>query len=245
MTTVESAVAKLELALDRGDWGPGARLPPERELAVRLGIGRSSLRKALAVLEQRGRIWRHVGQGTFVTQSVPDEVVATLRLAPPPGPADVLELRQMIEPAIASAAAMRGTAPEINRLRLMVEEGARASDWEAWEEIDSRFHTRLAAASRNPLLVGVLETLNVIRRQKEWGTLRRTSLNPELQKAYSQQHRALVDAIAARDARGAAAAMRVHLAAVRMAMIGDPADISSASEINEKASQSTGETNVI
>ncbi|NNU80850.1 FadR family transcriptional regulator [Halovulum dunhuangense] len=223
MTIVDNTLAILEMALDRGDWAPGERLPPERTLAARLGVGRSSLRKALAELERQGRIRRHVGQGTFVAVPPESEVVATLRLTPPPGPADVLELRLMIEPAIAALVALRGTVQDIARLRALIEEGAAARDWEAWEDLDSRFHARLAQASRNPLLTGVLETTNVIRRQGEWGALRSSTLNPERQRAYTDQHRALVDAIARRDAPGAAAAMRAHLAAVQSAMTGDAA----------------------
>jgi DNA-binding FadR family transcriptional regulator len=224
MSVTQDALSLLRQALDRGEWQPGDRLPPERELARSLGVGRSSLRNALAELERDGRIWRHVGQGTFVSSSDADEVVATLRLNPPPSPADVLELRQMIEPAIAAAAALRGTAPDLHRLRRLVEEGARARDWAEWERVDSRFHTALAAASRNPLLVGVLDTLNIIRGQKEWGRRRRSSLTPEWQEAYTEQHRALVDAITSRDPSAAAAAMRRHLQAVHAAMVGDGTD---------------------
>ena len=183
-------------------------------------MSRSSLRKALDVLEQRGRIMRHVGRGTFVAEAGPDVVTASLRLSPPPGPADVLDLRQMIEPQIAAAAAIRATGPEIGRLSDLIEAAAAASDWAGWERLDSRIHSQLAQSTRNPLAVGVLDTLQVIRRQEEWGALRRKSIDPERQAFFSAQHRRLAERIAARDAAGAAEEMRAHLDSVRKAMTG-------------------------
>ncbi len=222
--TAEATAARLGADIAAGRWEDGARLPAERALAAEMGVSRATLRKALAALERRGRIRRHVGQGTFVTAPTTEEVTATLRLSPPPSPADVLELRRMIEPAIAAAAALRATAPELRRFSAIVEDGAEAAGWEAWEEADSRFHTQLAVACRNPLLTGVLETLNVIRAQAEWTSLRRGTLTRAAQRAYAAQHRALVDALAARDPAVAATAMRDHLDAVRAAMIGGAAD---------------------
>ena len=224
MADVDPTLQQLERALDGQRWGMGERMPPERELARDLGVGRSALRRALSKLEARGRIRRHVGQGTFVAAPPAEEVTATLRLSPPPGPADVVELRLMIEPAIAAAAALRASDPAIARLRVLAAEGAEARDWQSWETADSRFHTALAQAARNPLLSGVLETLNVIRRQREWGELRRTTLTSARQQTYSRQHAALVDAVARRDAPGSAAAMRAHLVAVQRSMIGDSGD---------------------
>lgn len=225
MTVPESTLGTLLAALDEGRWAPGSRLPPERKLARELGIGRSSLRAALAELERLGRIWRHVGQGTFVSEDPGAAVIAALRIDPPPSPADVFELRLMIEPQIAAAAAMRASAPEIRRMLSLVDQGARASDWAEWEKIDTDFHTSLAAAARNGLLVGVLETVNVIRAQREWGEMRSKTLNGERQAAYVRQHRSIVDAVEARDPSAAAVAMRDHLAGVHRAMLGTAADL--------------------
>lgn len=219
MSAIDTALRNLTAALDRGDWGAGERLPPERVLAGQLGVGRSTLRKVLEVLEEDGKLRRHVGQGTFVTGARQHGVVATLRLDPPPSPSDVLELRLMVEPDIAATAALRATAPEIEELRDAVEGARRRTGWEEWEEADTRFHIGIAGATRNPLLVGVLNTLDIIRRQREWGQLRSTTLNPDRQRTYVAQHLAVVEAIARRDPPGAAAAMRIHLAAVRDAMI--------------------------
>lgn len=224
MSVTSNTLAHLLARLDSGQWAPGTRLPPERQLAKSLGVGRSSLRVALAELERLGRIRRHVGQGTFVLGSGSEEVVTTLRIDPPPSPADVFELRMMIEPAIAAAAAMRASAPAVRNLRTLIGEGRGATDWADWERADKAFHTALGRASRNPLLVGVLETVNVIRSQREWGEMRSATLNPERQRRYTEQHTIIVDAISANDPAGAAAAMRDHLTAVNRTMLGDVSD---------------------
>ena len=225
MAIPEAAFGTLLRAIDGGRWKPGDRLPAERDLARELGIGRSTLRLALAELERRGRIWRHVGQGTFVTETPDSEVVTTLRITPPPGPADVFELRLMIEPQIAASAAMRATDPEIRLLAQLADDGERASDWTDWETADTGFHTAVARTSRNSLLVGVLETVNAIRAQRQWGETRSRTLSPERQSIYVRQHRAIVTAIEERDPPAASAAMREHLASVHRAMVGDSTDL--------------------
>lgn len=225
MPVTATALGTLLRAIDGGRWKPGERLPPERELARELGIGRSTLRIALGELERRGRIWRHVGQGTFVAEAPDTEVVTTLRITPPPSPADVFELRLMIEPQIAAAAAMRATAPEIRFLNQTADDGERAEDWTAWESADTEFHTALARTCRNPVLVGVLETVSAIRAQRQWSETRSRTLNADRQAAYVRQHRAIIAAIDGRDPSRAAAAMRDHLAAVHRAMVGDAADL--------------------
>jgi GntR family transcriptional regulator, uxu operon transcriptional repressor len=225
MAVSQEVLGALLLAIDGGRWKPGERIPPERVLAEELGVGRSSLRLALAELERTGRIRRHVGQGTFVTEDPGAVVVTTLRIAPPPSPADVFELRLMIEPQIAALAALRAAEPDVRRLHRIVERGAAAADWVAWEAADAEFHTALAGMARNPLLNGVLETVNAIRAQRRWGETRAQTLNPDRQDAYVRQHRAIVAAIEAHDPTAAAEAMRDHISAVHRAMVGAATDL--------------------
>jgi DNA-binding FadR family transcriptional regulator len=219
MATADQALTQLRAALERGEWAAGGRLPPERELAARLGAGRGTLRKALDRLAHEGLIRRRVGEGTFVAEAPG----ATLRFAAAPSPADVLEARRMLEPAIAAAAALRARAPEIDALRALAE-APDEDDWKAWEDRDTAFHAAVAAASRNPLLTALLETLQEIRRREDWGRLRRETVTPSHRRAHARQHAAIAAAIADRDAAGASAAMRAHLVAVEAAMTGGPAD---------------------
>src|SRR5450755_243236 len=95
--------------------GPGSRLPTERQLAVDLGVTRSSVRHALALLEAQGRISREVGRGTFLREPVPQPAVPAqpdgggARAGAPDGdgrpgpvgadfaPADVMTVRRLLE----------------------------------------------------------------------------------------------------------------------------------------------------
>lgn len=215
MGTVDKVLGALRGALDRGEFAPGARLPAERALALSLGLGRGTLRKALDTLAREGRIRRRVGEGTFVC----DTPAATLRFAAQPSPSDIMEARRMLEPAIAAAAALRARPDEIAALRRLASLPPDA-DFRAWEERDTAFHAAIAAAARNPLLSALLDTLHEMRQGGDWERLRRRTVTPSRHRAHARQHAAIADGIAARDPATAATAMRAHLIEVEAAMTG-------------------------
>lgn len=68
--------SRAETRIRSGAWAPGTRLPPERELCELLDVSRTTLRQALAELEERGLISRHQGRGTFVTRPRVDAAVS-------------------------------------------------------------------------------------------------------------------------------------------------------------------------
>ncbi len=216
MATTTDTLEALRRDLDSGTWGPGAQLPAERELAARLGAGRGTLRKALRALEAEGRIRRRVGHGTFVAESA---AVAALRLEAAPTPADVMETRLMLEPAIAAAAALRARPEERAAIAGMADGGETGVG--DWERRDDAFHAAIAEASGNPLLVGLLETLRNLRGREDWERLRKSSHTADRRRAFLRHHRAIAEAVTRRDAAGAAAAMRAHLQAVEAAMFED------------------------
>lgn len=220
------ALNHLRRALESGRFPLHARLPPERALAVELGVGRSTLRKALAALEAEGWIWRHVGRGTFVGRHpVAPHAPGAWAADRPGSPAEVMEVRLMFEPAIAALAALRARPTEIAYMKRCLGKSETAPDWQTYERWDSTLHRAIAEASHNSLMLSFLEAINELRRQEDWGQLRRASLTPDRQRRYSEQHRAMVDAIAARDSPAAAQAMRRHLETVQRGLFDalDPA----------------------
>ena len=226
MATADETLRALRRALAEGVFAPDTRLPPERDLAARLRVGRGTLRKAFDALEREGLIRRRVGHGTFVQAQKPG-YDAALKLDAAPTPADVMETRLMVEPSIAAAAAMRANNESIAALRHLADDSVE-DDWREWERRDNAFHTALATASGNPLLVGLLETLHQMRRGDDWSRLRRLSHTADVQRGNIAHHQAIVAAIAERDAQGAARAMRTHLEGVQAGMMAHPATITGA-----------------
>lgn len=90
-----------------------SRLPPERQLCALLQVSRTTLRKGLDALESEGRIWRHVGKGTFVggrpqsVQSCAEALGADTTLS------ELLEARTLVEPQAARLAALRAESADI------------------------------------------------------------------------------------------------------------------------------------
>ena len=222
MSKITIAYAQLLNLLENGVFRDRSRLPPERDLALKLNVGRSTLRKALCLLEAEGRIWRHVGKGTFVGGPPHVNGGAILQQTPLISPAEVMEARLTVEPVIASTAALRATDEDIDYLRHCLDKSENAADWETYELWDGTLHRSVAKATHNGLLLCVLETINTIRQRKEWGQLRQHALNAERHQTYCSQHRAVVEAITGRNAQRAAALMQQHISTVMQNMIAVP-----------------------
>lgn len=193
--------------------GTDGRLPPERDLAALLGVGRTRLRKALAALETDGLLFRRHGMGTF---TVPPPVTDTRlkSLARNVTPADVMEVRMEVEPALAALAAERATNDEIRALRDLMANALATGTPEGYEIADAIFHFRIAELARNPLFLRVYDQIRTVREQSDWAAWRGDRLDAHRITELGQQHEALVDRIAAHDSAGAARAMEKHLTSI-------------------------------
>lgn len=221
---VREVVERLRQGLADGRLAPEGRLPPERDLAQDLGVSRGTLRKALMTLEREGRVWRHVGRGTFTSRPGGGwrgggRTAAAMDGRDDPmsqtSPAEVMEVRLMLEPRIAALAALRATPAELREMDACVVQGERAADVATFETWDGRLHRLVAASARNALLLTLFDTVNAAREGELWGRLKAASLTPERRRGYVRQHARIVAAIRDRDTDRAARLMDEHLAAVR------------------------------
>lgn len=211
------ALSQLRSLLDDGSFMADERLPPERDLAVRLGIGRRALRRALEVLEAEGRIWRHQGKGTFLG-SRPLHAESDLgELSKRTNPLEVMEVRLEIEPALARMAALRASNGDVERMTHLAEKTAESAggDADARELWDGALHRAIAEAAGNTLLLAIFDTVDRIRQDINWRQLRDRARSSSGQVRYVDQHRRIIAAIAERDAHAAEQAMREHLEQVR------------------------------
>jgi DNA-binding FadR family transcriptional regulator len=195
-------------------------LPPERDLVVQLQISRSALREAFDVLEAEGRIWRHVGRGTFVGRRPPVEPVTISLITALTRPSEVLETRLLVEPLLARLAASRASEGEIAEMQRLLEKSEVARDAKTWELWDGRLHRAVAEAAHNSLLLFVFDAFNAMRKEAKRSALRQAALTPERHAAYCRHHREYVMAIADRDPARAEAIMRRHIEAVRDGLLG-------------------------
>lgn len=222
---VEAPVARRKLSgevfdrllarISAGEFPQGSRLPSERELMERLGVGRPSVREALQALERMGFVTIVHGEGARVQPLSAQEVIGQMSeavLFMLANTEDMLEhlkeARLMFEVAMARLAAQRATKADIERLRLALEtHRASLDDPQKFLETDLEFHAAIAAASHNPIYVAVSTAM--------LGWLRRFHADVVqtrgAEKLTYSEHQKLFHLIASRDADAAEKWLTIHV----------------------------------
>ena len=212
--------------IDSGEFTAGSRLPPERELAVLLGVSRTSVREALISLEIAGRVEVRVGTGIFVQPRAGHRTGAALTPGPGvagvtgsrdegPGPFELLAARRLIEGEIAALAARHIRKTEIAALRDTIERMRNhGDDFEQRDAADRDFHAAIADATGNGSFALVVHALWEQRRGELWTKIEQHFHTPALREKTLSDHAAIVAALAARDSAAARTAMHRHLARV-------------------------------
>lgn len=215
-------VNKLQNLLESGRVRDGSRLPPERSLAAELGVSRAALRKALLVLVQEGRIWRHVGKGTFLgprPDATPREV-SPVALAT--NPTEIMEARLLLEPKLAGTAALRATMGDFSQMEACLAGSRGATDLVALEYWDHLLHLTIARATANSILISFFGMIQKGLESNIWGSLKKASWTPERRKVNLQQHEDLVQVMMDRDAARAERIMRDHLETIKKNLLEFP-----------------------
>jgi DNA-binding FadR family transcriptional regulator len=211
----KSAIDKLLDYVSQCNLKDGDALPPERKLAEMLGISRRDLRGALASMEASGRVWRGVGRGTYLGTR-PLKYAPSLRsMRSGTSPADIAELRLMLEPALVELATRKASPDDLAELEKCAKRNAIANDDDEWQQWDHRFHLLIAQATRNPGIISLMEVVNGMRMKPN---LREKTADQETRRHFAQQHQHIVNAMIARDSETAAARMRDHLLNVQWRM---------------------------
>jgi DNA-binding FadR family transcriptional regulator len=198
----------------------GERLPTEREMALTFGASRTTVRKALALLESQKLVSRRAGSGTYVSfQASASETDIAERTSP----LELIEVREAIEPQIARLAVLHASAVDLERLQGLVRiliAAEKANDAESYAAADEQFHLALASATSNPLLVWLYQRINDIRTHALWGEMRQKIITAENMRIYNNQHAAIVRAVQVRDAVNAAETMVQHMQKARNDLVG-------------------------
>jgi GntR family transcriptional repressor for pyruvate dehydrogenase complex len=196
--------------IEAGRLGPGDRLPPERELALKMGVSRPSLRSGLRTLQAMGIITSRRGAGTFIVEGPPQLGKAPLEfLAALHGFTldQMYEARRMLEVGAAALAAeratgehMAGMADEVTGMFATLDEP------QAFLRHDLGFHRAVAAGSGNPIVAAIIGTLTEI----IWETGRINMSGRSLRES-AETHRRIYEAIRSRGVERARREMSEHL----------------------------------
>ena len=208
--------------IESGTWPSGHKIPTEKSISEQFSAARNTVRKALGQLEAQGSIVRHVGRGTFVRHDPNQEPELSQGLPiADASPADINEIRVIIEPAIAEFAVARASRTDLERARLCLSNSLKAKTIEDFEHWDAQLHAALIAATKNDLLIRVYEAIHQARQRLEWYELKRRSLDEVRRGDYDKQHAEIVTALERRDALALRSALERHLRDVSANML-DP-----------------------
>jgi GntR family transcriptional regulator, transcriptional repressor for pyruvate dehydrogenase complex len=211
--STEQVVTHIRRLIERGELRPGDRLPAERNLAVRLGVSRPSVRAGLRALSAMGVVQPRHGSGTYIPDGPPvlgSEPLSFLAALHGFTGLEMYEARRILEVGAAGLAAERATDEQLAKLAEDVEAlyGALESP-QVFLVHDINFHRSVAAASGNPIVASLMEMVSALYYDRRRQTAQRAS-ERDLRDA-AEAHRHIYDAICAHDAERARQAMNEHL----------------------------------
>jgi DNA-binding FadR family transcriptional regulator len=233
---LQTVIDELRHQISGGFWPAGRQVPPERALAEQYGLARNTLRRVLKTLEEEGLLERHVGRGTFVRSpngggpngangsaggaamgaALGSDLTVRLRGA---SPADLMEVRLIIEPQAAALAASRATAEDIAQIENALKHSIAAKGLAEFEHWDAQLHLSIFRAAKNAILLAWCEAINIVRNEPDWYRLKKRSLTPELRSSYDGDHTEIVAALKDRDPEVARRVLFKHLSRVRDSLL--------------------------
>jgi DNA-binding FadR family transcriptional regulator len=236
---LQTVTEELRSQIASGGWPAGRQVPPERALAEQFGLARNTLRRVLKLLEDEGLLERHVGRGTFVRSpsdgkgngsnghnghgatmaangSMSGDLTTKLRGA---SPADLMEVRIIIEPQMAALAASRATAEDMAQIEQALKHSIAAKGLAEFEHWDAQLHLSIFKAAKNAILLAWCEAINVVRNEPDWYRLKKRSVTPEVRNSYDRDHTEIVAALKERDPEAARKVLFKHLTRVRDSLL--------------------------
>ncbi len=210
----EEIVRQIKTMITEGRLKSGDQLPPERDLAEKFLVSRTSVREALRALESLGLVEIRPGEGTFVREISIESLIqpfALVMASQREAIGELFEARRLLEPLIAGLAAVRATRDDLHEMERILDEQAREiAAGRTGLGQDAQFHAAVGAAAHNRAITRIAHAVMDLLTQS-----REESLNtPGRPERSHEDHRRILDAIAKRSETAARQAMLDHLIAV-------------------------------
>lgn len=219
-----SVVRQIELLILRGILRPGERLPSERELSERLGVSRPSLREAVAELQEEGLLTSRAGSGIYVAEVLGSAFSPALqRLFATHDEAvfDYIDFRRDIEAMAVERAARLASDGDLLVVQTIfnkMEASHQKRNPEEEARLDAQFHSAIIEASHNVVMLHMMRSMYDLLRAGVFYNRQVMFKQRTSRAALLDQHRAINDALQARNPEAAIAAVRAHLTYVEQSL---------------------------
>lgn len=212
-----AVVRQIELLIMRGILKPGVRLPSERELAEQMGVSRPSLREAISDLQDRGLLATKAGAGIYVAEVVGaafSDALVQLFADHDEAVFDYISFRRDLEGLAAARAARLGSDTDLKVVETIFRkmETAHTKRNPAEEaQLDAEFHLAIIEASHNVIMLHMMRAMFQMLREGVFYNRQMMFKQRTTRDTLLEQHRAILDALIARDEAGSRAAVEAHL----------------------------------
>ncbi|CAB3751694.1 FadR/GntR family transcriptional regulator [Paraburkholderia humisilvae] len=221
----EQVAERMRIDIRTGQFSPESRLPSERELAARFGVGRPAVREAIGALQNEGLVVTRRNSGTYVC----GDALHRLATAPAGGagpsdadfsPTSALDVRAVLEPAIARRAATHAQRDEIAEHYLAqmdsITDVNDAAQRALWNDSDRLFHRQLAVMTGDALFVKIADEVAKAMNQPLWKRLKDDAIYDISRiRLYVSEHRLIYEAIVNGEGDAAAFYVEQHIMRVR------------------------------
>ncbi len=220
----QTVVRQIELLILRGVLRQGERLPAERELAEKLGVSRPSLREAIAELTDQGLLTTRAGAGVFVADvlgSAFSEGLVRLFARHDEAVFDYIDFRTDLEALAAERAAREASDTDLKVIGVVFDKMVAAHDTRdrtLEARLDADFHMAIIEASHNVVMLHMMRSMFQLLREGVFYNRQIIFRQKNTRATLLDQHRAIRDAITARDPQAARQAVETHLGFVRQAL---------------------------
>lgn len=220
-----SVVRQIEELILRGILRPGERLPSERDLAEKLGVSRPSLREAIGELAEAGLLASRAGSGVFVAEvlgSAFSPALVKLFASHEEAVFDYIAFRRDMEGLAAERAARLGSETDLRVIDTIfhkMEAAHQKRDPTDEAQLDAAFHMAIIEASHNVIMLHMLRSMFDLLRDGVFYNRQVMFRNRMTREQLLDQHRAMNEAVQARDPVAARAAVEAHLSYVEQAFI--------------------------
>ncbi|MFU0825276.1 FadR/GntR family transcriptional regulator [Clostridium sp.] len=209
----EQVIIQIKSMIKDGTLKRGDKLPSERELVEQLGVSRASIREALRALEMIGLVECKQGEGNFIASAFQDtlfEPLSIMFMLNECKVQEIFDLRKIIEVETVALASKEVTEEELQHMEELLQSMRTCDDEDERVKIDMKFHYKIAQASRNFLIVSILNAVASLM-DSFIKDARKNIINNQHKDVIDEQHESILQALKNGDPEEATEAMRKHM----------------------------------